>query len=266
VSFCVVIAIFSWQWRADGDGRKAVCTLADRLRGARDDPLKIMQRCGHRDYATTLRYVREAEAVREGFGEPFPALPARLIEPSPLPSPPHGTLVARAESATESSAFLDDMSGVDGTRSRDRDQAKVVENTRNYAIGSRMESPGLVTTRDQPRPVAPIRGAISDAAPTVNRAHLAGGIASAAMLVLVNSQPPLEEALEALRRDPTHPVRVRVDDDLTIEVRAVEREPSNKRTVGDLLHEIGRWEGETGPALDALFERQAGTRRVPPLS
>jgi hypothetical protein len=25
-----------------------------------DDPFKIMQRCGHRDYGTRLRYIREA--------------------------------------------------------------------------------------------------------------------------------------------------------------------------------------------------------------
>ncbi len=82
----------------------------------------------------------------------------------------------------------------------------------------------------------------------------------------MNLQSPLKEALEALRRDPTHPVRVRVDDELTVEVRAVEHGPSQKRTVGDVLREIGRWEGETGPALDALFGRQAGSRRVPPIS
>jgi hypothetical protein len=67
-----------------------------------DDPLKIMQRCGHRDYGTTLRYVREAEAVRDGFGDPFPALPQCLLE-SPWPS--RGTLVARAASDNENLAF-----------------------------------------------------------------------------------------------------------------------------------------------------------------
>lgn len=46
-----------------------------------DDPLKIMQRCGHRSFNTTMLYVREAEAVRAGFGTPFPALPACLIDP-----------------------------------------------------------------------------------------------------------------------------------------------------------------------------------------
>ena len=33
-----------------------------------DDPLKIMQRAGHAEFATTRGYIREAEAVRDGFG------------------------------------------------------------------------------------------------------------------------------------------------------------------------------------------------------
>jgi len=41
-----------------------------------DDPLKIMQRCGHADFQTTQAYVREAEAIREGFGDVFPPLPS----------------------------------------------------------------------------------------------------------------------------------------------------------------------------------------------
>jgi len=32
----------------------------------------------------------------------------------------------------------------------------------------------------------------------------------------------LDEAIEALKRDPTHPVRVRADEELTVEVRAVD--------------------------------------------
>ena len=43
-----------------------------------DDPLKLKQRAGHRTFSTTEGYIREAEAVREGFGEVFPALPASL--------------------------------------------------------------------------------------------------------------------------------------------------------------------------------------------
>jgi len=37
---------------------------------------------------------------------------------------------------------------------------------------------------------------------------------------MVNGARALEQALEALKRDPTHPVRARVDD-LTVELRAI---------------------------------------------
>src|SRR5262249_54366134 len=43
-----------------------------------DDTLKIMARAGHETYGTMLLYVREAEIVREGFGQPFPPLPEAL--------------------------------------------------------------------------------------------------------------------------------------------------------------------------------------------
>ena len=48
-----------------------------------DDPLKIMQRAGHTDFATTQRYVREAEAVAAGFGDVFPALPSAMLLNAP---------------------------------------------------------------------------------------------------------------------------------------------------------------------------------------
>lgn len=84
-------------------------------------------------------------------------------------------------------------------------------------------------------------------------------------MVRMVSQPlPLDEAIQALRRDPTHPVLVKVDDEgLTVEVRAVEAAQSPKRSA---LREIGRWEGETGDELDALFVRQRSSRQVPDLS
>jgi hypothetical protein len=43
-----------------------------------DDPLRIKQRAGHNAFSTTELYIREAENLREGFGEPFPTLPADL--------------------------------------------------------------------------------------------------------------------------------------------------------------------------------------------
>ncbi|HET7538566.1 MAG TPA: hypothetical protein VFK05_01795 [Polyangiaceae bacterium] len=81
----------------------------------------------------------------------------------------------------------------------------------------------------------------------------------------MNQRLPLDEAIQALRRDPTHPVRVKVDDELTVEVRAVEAPASAEKTLGELLREIGTWEGESGPELDALFARQRGNRQVPDL-
>lgn len=46
-----------------------------------DDPLKIKQRAGHTTFQTTEGYIREAEAIREGFGAVFPPLPAALLDP-----------------------------------------------------------------------------------------------------------------------------------------------------------------------------------------
>ena len=82
------------------------------------------------------------------------------------------------------------------------------------------------------------------------------------------SQPlPFDEAIQALKRDPTHPVRVRVDEELTVEVRAVERTAVPRRSAADAVRELGRWEGETGAELDALFAdvRQRTNRQVPDL-
>jgi integrase len=45
-----------------------------------DDTLKIQQRAGHAEFDTTQKYIREAEALREGFGVPFPELPKALFQ------------------------------------------------------------------------------------------------------------------------------------------------------------------------------------------
>ena len=46
-----------------------------------DDPLKIQAAAGHADFPTTLGYIREAEALRAGFGQVFDPVPAALLEP-----------------------------------------------------------------------------------------------------------------------------------------------------------------------------------------
>jgi len=45
-----------------------------------DEPLQIMQRAGHENFQTTQLYVREADAIRDGFGEVFPPL-TPLLQP-----------------------------------------------------------------------------------------------------------------------------------------------------------------------------------------
>jgi hypothetical protein len=82
------------------------------------------------------------------------------------------------------------------------------------------------------------------------------------------SQPlALDQAVEALKRDPTHTVRARVGD-LTVELRAVQDTTHPvERSATDALREIGRWEGETYEELVALFAgvRQHTSRPVPDL-
>lgn len=81
----------------------------------------------------------------------------------------------------------------------------------------------------------------------------------------MNQPLRLDEAIQALRRDPTHPVLVKIDEGLTVEVRAVEPAEARQRSAADVFRELGRWEGETGAELDALFSRQRSNRRVPDL-
>jgi len=53
-----------------------------------DEAMKIMQRAGHEDIATTMIYVRTAEAIGASFGDVFPELPEALIGPPSTPVEP----------------------------------------------------------------------------------------------------------------------------------------------------------------------------------
>jgi len=44
-----------------------------------DHPLKIQERAGHARFSTTEGYIRTAETLQDGFGEPFPALPRGVL-------------------------------------------------------------------------------------------------------------------------------------------------------------------------------------------
>ena len=59
-----------------------------------DDPLRIKQRAGHSTFSTTEGYIREAENLREAFGDVFPPLPAALLE-QPTKSPTRSQLCGR---------------------------------------------------------------------------------------------------------------------------------------------------------------------------
>jgi hypothetical protein len=75
----------------------------------------------------------------------------------------------------------------------------------------------------------------------------------------------LDQAVEALKRDPTRAVRARVGD-MTVELRAVpDSPPAVERSAADALREIGPWEGESYEELVALFAgvRQRTSRLVP---
>jgi hypothetical protein len=50
-----------------------------------DDPLRIRQRAGDREFETTQRYICLAD-IKSGFGSVFPPLPPELYERSPEPA------------------------------------------------------------------------------------------------------------------------------------------------------------------------------------
>jgi hypothetical protein len=108
--------------------------------------------------------------------------------------------------------------------------------------------------------------------PVVDEEALAFGVSrtgSSAMLSFVSQPLPLDQAVEALKRDPTHAVRARVDD-LTVEIRAVPEGPTRplapgEKSAADVFREIGPWEGETLDELLAFFaeaRRRGGNRNV----
>jgi hypothetical protein len=57
---------------------RGTCATWMAVRG--NEPLRIQHRLEHRNYSTTDGYVVEAEQIRQGFGETFPALPPELLQ------------------------------------------------------------------------------------------------------------------------------------------------------------------------------------------
>ncbi len=53
-----------------------------------DEPLRIQQRAGHKNFSTTQGYIRTAETLGRAVGEVFPTLPKALFLPGILPEGP----------------------------------------------------------------------------------------------------------------------------------------------------------------------------------
>ena len=72
----------------------------------------------------------------------------------------------------------------------------------------------------------------------------------------------LEEALDRLKRDPSHPVHAHVDD-LDVELRVVGK---SEMPLGDFMAEGGGWKGESPEEILRILReaRAAGTSSEPP--
>lgn len=129
-----------------------------------DEPLRIMARAGHTDLETTMLYVREAEVLRDGFGEVFPALPLEALgvvgsEQTPsaergvhsgssqdrsrweqMPSSKEGGSVAGSRFALVDSAAIRGVARVDATEQRDTPQNTAAAGAVNDPRGRAVEA------------------------------------------------------------------------------------------------------------------------------
>jgi integrase len=110
-----------------------------------DDPLKIKQRAGHSTFSTTEGYIREGEAVRDGFGVVFPKLPKCLLGISSRNRP-------RTISGTGSSQKHGENGGGAGNRTRVR---KRLAHASTYVAGTLHRS-GSRLPAGSPRSYSPV--------------------------------------------------------------------------------------------------------------
>lgn len=76
----------------------------------------------------------------------------------------------------------------------------------------------------------------------------------------------IEEAVEELKRDPTHPVRTQLGG-FAVEIRAVAA-PAPEKSAAQTFADIGPWVGETTAEILELLaraRREGGRRSVPRL-
>lgn len=77
----------------------------------------------------------------------------------------------------------------------------------------------------------------------------------------------IEDALAALKRDPTHPVCVHVDAvDMDVELRAVIRPRRTGSGLGSKMAALGPWQGESLEEITTILRegRRAGGSALPP--
>lgn len=75
----------------------------------------------------------------------------------------------------------------------------------------------------------------------------------------------IEDALAALKRDPTHPVRVHVQD-MDVELHAVVHPKRTGQGIGSRMAALGPWQGESLAEITTLLRegRRAGGSALPP--
>lgn len=157
-----------------------------------DDAHKIMQRCGHKSFSTTMLYVREGEAIREGFGEPFPPLPVGLV--GNAPNRP-GAIRAPLNGGNSKLS-----GGVDGTRTRNESVHDRLEKQPDRRSDDGIQSPRLDSPREPSTDLARDGGALLEQA--IERLTRALLVAPDDVVVdLVAERRAMRRELEALRRD-----------------------------------------------------------------
>jgi len=140
------------------DFRRATRDSGITWRAVRDDsPAKIMHAAGHKNIATTMRYVVEADGLREGFGEPFPTLPQELIKASEV-SDRVSVVLPRGNSKTSGNLWAQQDLKPSGP-----DPQQAAEGSGKEAGSVDSEIPSRFEDSDLPREADPVETALAAA-------------------------------------------------------------------------------------------------------
>ncbi len=172
---------------------------------AGEDPLRIKQRAGHQSFSTTEGYIREAENLRAGFGEPSRRCRLRCFSPTSGPTGGYGcrnllrfrlvTLWSKGGSNTFESAPNSDGGGA---REAEKDAAPSPSLSEH---GEEVSAPGE-PVEPEPRPPAEPSPADPDAAlkGAIGAAVAAGDLARARALLDVLEASPRPATVLTLAR------------------------------------------------------------------